>query len=93
MPAIQPYKQGSVAPTEAMVTSPEKRWARVSCERRTKSDLHPTWFKYGRHTQVMTAAKNPAQIEAVAATAPCLEEKKVPTNAGKAEPVKIPVMF
>jgi hypothetical protein len=32
-------------------------------------------------------------MEAVAASAPCREEKKVPTRAGSAEPVKIPVMF
>jgi hypothetical protein len=41
----------------------------------------------------MTAAKNPVHIEAVAARAPCREEKKVPMRAGSAEPVKIPVMF
>jgi hypothetical protein len=32
-------------------------------------------------------------MDKVAAKAPCLEEKKVPTKAGNAEPVKIPVMF
>jgi hypothetical protein len=42
---------------------------------------------------VITAAKNPVQIEAVAARGPCRAEKKVPTRAGSAEPVKIPVMF
>jgi hypothetical protein len=36
---------------------------------------------------------NPVQTEAVAATAPCREEKKVPTRPGSAEPVKIPVKF
>lgn len=30
MPAMQPYKQGSSAPTDATVTSPEKRWASES---------------------------------------------------------------
>jgi hypothetical protein len=44
-------------------------------------------------TQVITAAKNPIQMEAVAASDPCREEKNVPTRAGRAEPVKIPVMF
>lgn len=46
-----------------------------------------------QRTQVITAEKNPAQTEAVAAKGPCLEEKKVPTSAGSAEPVKIPVIF
>jgi hypothetical protein len=41
----------------------------------------------------MTAAKNPVHMEAVAARAPCRDEKKVPTRAGSAEPVKIPVIF
>jgi len=41
----------------------------------------------------MTAAKNPVQIDAVAASAPCRDEKNVPTSAGSAEPVKIPVIF
>jgi hypothetical protein len=41
----------------------------------------------------MTAEKNPTQIDAVAARAPCREEKKVPTRPGSAEPVKMPVMF
>jgi hypothetical protein len=44
-------------------------------------------------TQVITAAKNPVQMEAVAASGPCRDEKKVPTSAGSAEPVKIPVIF
>jgi hypothetical protein len=35
----------------------------------------------------------PVQTDAVAATAPCREEKKVPTRAGSAEPVKMPVKF
>jgi hypothetical protein len=52
-----------------------------------------TGYKKMGRTQVITAAKNPVQIEAVAAKAPCRDEKKVPTSAGKAEPVKIPVMF
>lgn len=42
---------------------------------------------------MITAAKNPTQIEAVAAKGPCLDEKNVPTSPGSAEPVKIPVMF
>lgn len=41
----------------------------------------------------MTAEKKPVQIDAVAAKAPCLVEKKVAINAGKAEPVNIPVML
>lgn len=41
----------------------------------------------------MTAAMKPVQTEAVAATAPCREEKKVPTRPGSAEPVKMPVKF
>jgi hypothetical protein len=41
----------------------------------------------------MTAAINPVQTDAVAATAPCRDEKKVPTRAGRAEPVNIPVKF
>jgi hypothetical protein len=41
----------------------------------------------------MTAAINPVQTDAVAATAPCRDEKKVPTSAGSAEPVNIPVKF
>jgi hypothetical protein len=32
-------------------------------------------------------------MDAVAARAPCRDEKKVPTRAGSAEPVKIPVIF
>lgn len=44
-------------------------------------------------TQVITAAKKPSQIDDVAARAPCREEKNVPTRAGSAEPVKIPVIF
>jgi hypothetical protein len=32
MPAIHPYRQGSVAPTEAMLPVPEKRWASVNYE-------------------------------------------------------------
>jgi len=47
----------------------------------------------GWRTQVITAAKNPVQMDAVAARAPCRDEKKVPTRAGSAEPVKIPVIF
>jgi hypothetical protein len=47
----------------------------------------------GTRTHVMTAAKNPVQMDAVAARAPCRDEKKVPTRAGSAEPVKIPVIF
>lgn len=31
MPAIHPYRQGSVAPTEAMDTVPLNRLARVNC--------------------------------------------------------------
>jgi hypothetical protein len=49
--------------------------------------------KKGWRTQVITAAKNPVQMDAVAARAPCRDEKKVPTRAGSAEPVKIPVIF
>jgi hypothetical protein len=41
----------------------------------------------------MTAATKPVQIDAVAAMAPCRDEKKVPTRAGRAEPVKMPVIF
>ena len=36
---------------------------------------------------------NPVQMDAVAAKAPCRDEKNVPTSAGSAEPVKMPVMF
>jgi hypothetical protein len=32
-------------------------------------------------------------MDAVAARAPCRDEKNVPTSAGSAEPVKIPVIF
>ena len=39
------------------------------------------------------AAKNPVQVDAVAASAPCRDEKNVPTRAGSTEPAKIPVMF
>ena len=49
--------------------------------------------KEGWRTQVITAAKNPVQMDTVAASAPCRDEKKVPTRAGSAEPVKIPVIF
>lgn len=42
---------------------------------------------------MITAAKNPTQIEDVAAKGPCLDEKNVPTSPGNAEPVKIPVIF
>jgi len=56
------------------------------------------WFEKKKRderwlTQVITAAKNPVQMDAVAAKAPCLDEKNVPTNAGSADPVKIPVIF
>jgi hypothetical protein len=37
IPAIHPYRQGSVAPTEAMLTVPEKRLARVNY-RETRQD-------------------------------------------------------
>jgi hypothetical protein len=42
---------------------------------------------------VITAEKNPVQIDATAAREPCLSEKKVAMSAGNAEPVNIPVML
>ncbi len=36
MPAMQPYRHGSVAPTEAMLTVPEKRLARVNCGKKLR---------------------------------------------------------
>lgn len=41
----------------------------------------------------MSAEKKPSHTEAVAARAPCRDEKNVPTRAGSAEPVKMPIMF
>lgn len=91
MPAIQPYKQGSVCPTDAMFTVPENRWASVSySESILESQCGTDQVK---HTQVITAEKNPVQMDATAAREPCLVEKKVAMSAGNAEPVNIPVIL
>jgi len=73
IPATHPYKQGSIAPTDAIDTSPLNLWAIV--------------------IQTMTATANPPQILETMARGPCREEKNVPTSPGRADPVKIPVMF
>jgi len=91
MPAIQPYKHGSVCPTEAMFTVPEKRLASVSYVKSVTGSRYGT--HHTEHTQVMTAEKNPVQIDATAAREPCLVEKKVAMSAGNADPVKMPVML
>jgi hypothetical protein len=74
-----------------MFTVPENRLASVSCSESVFSPQCAT--DRIKHTQVMTAEKNPVQIDATAAREPCLVEKKVAMSAGNAEPVNIPVML
>ena len=80
-----------------MLTVPENRFASVNYKRAARFSCNTMVGGKKRDegwlTQVITAAKNPVQMEAVAAKAPCLDEKNVPTSAGSAEPVNIPVMF